>query len=436
MKNRRFIVCLVLLVVLPTHLFAQLDFSSGTKLPLSAPVFPENHHVRRQLEDTIFAANHELTTMREQVIEQELYEPRVLFRIERTDAHYYFLFTNEYDYKFPLFSRGSYIIKRDRNTGEFIQVKIFFQTNPGCFVRIFPYEERSRMNVFYLNRPVYQHITLPFSFRQILFSSFSQIIDVTRNRIEWDIMWPPETPHEYHDIITMVEKIRENLPSLPDAEDGAMNKDGEFVFIATEEKQEIGGFNCSGFTKWIADGIQKSRTGSYLEIRDLKEKHTSFRGNRWSRQYEVSHDPYFGLDWTRNIAMKLEQHSKREEIVTPESVDIRNVPFFDYIEDVGYELEELELILYLLSGTRPNTFYLGSINGVERGGVGLRKHFHVVALFPYVDNDGTFTVAVFERNRETDIESLIKRYSGKYIHLVGIQAGKQFELPSVPPAGQ
>ena len=44
---------------------------------------------------------------------------------------------------------------------------------------------------------------------------------------------------------------------------------------------------------------------SGMEIGELKARNLDTRGNRWSAAFETERDPYFGLDWTRNMAVAL-----------------------------------------------------------------------------------------------------------------------------------
>jgi len=380
------------------------------------------------MRETIFApANHAINT-RGRIFFDPFAKHRVFFQVKKNRDYFYLLFTNEKEYKFPLFSSGSYIIKRSRQDGRFVQVKIFIRNNPDCFIRVFPDEDRSTMNMFLYGTPVYQDITIPLSFSELLTSPFAKIMDLTENSVDWGLIFTPSHVQENNDVYTMVEKIREKLNRLQDQDDGAMNEDGSFVSIEDLSTKDEWGFNCSGFAKWIADGVSVVAKDRYLTIEELKVKHPTLRGNRWSERYEDERDPYFGLDWTRNIAMILGNRNH------PEAADIRKVQFIDYIEDIGFPMEKLHLILYLLAREHPGKFYLGSINSDFGDKPILRQHYHVVTLFPYFDDDGDFQIAVFERNRETSIEALLKHYEREFIHLVSIKSFSDFHLPPLPPS--
>ncbi|RKX80136.1 MAG: hypothetical protein DRP87_00850, partial [Spirochaetes bacterium] len=303
------------------------------------PPFPENVEVRKLLKEIIFAPAVEAMRASQGVFVQKNFNNRVLFQVKRQNGAFYLLFTNEENYSFPLYSRGSYIIKRSLEDGSLLQIKIFLRNHPECFLRIFPRNDRSSMDVYLYGYPVYQNINLPISLQEITTSPFNLLKRMSKNSVDWSLIFSPEA-EQYKEVRLMAEKIRGKLPELRDADDGAMNQNGEYVLIEDLSIQESGGFNCSGFAKWIVDGIYYLKNGRYLPIERLKDKNYSTRGHRWSERYEDSRDPYFGLDWTRNLSLSLlETESESKALIDPEVADVREVPFFDYIEDVGYPVE-------------------------------------------------------------------------------------------------
>ncbi len=341
----------------------------------------------------------------------------VRFRVEEQNGAYYFLFLNEQEDGYHITAPGSYIIKRDATDGRFVQAKVFLQNNEGSFIRIFPKNDQSTIDVYMMNRRLHHAVSIPVPFEELIFSPFSRIVRLTQNRIDWDVFIRRKSTEEDRRTIELVNTIRNVLPQLSDSDDGALDADGTFRFIEDLSINHEAGFNCSGFAKWIVDGLYHPMTGSYLSIEELKVKHLELRGNDWSSHYESLRDPYFGLDWTRNLATALEKAMYRSS-VSPEDSDVRSVPYFEYVEDIGYPIDDIELILYLLSQQNPGALYLGSVNREFGSDPVLRQHTHVVVLMPYFRRSGEFAVAVMERNLETSTDSLVSRYSGDYIHLV------------------
>jgi hypothetical protein len=117
--------------------------------------------------------------------------------------------------------------------------------------------------------------------------------------------------------------------------------------------------------------------------------------------------------------------------VGPEGADVRSVPFFDYIEDVGYRVQDLDLVLFFLSRLEPGNVFIGSINRDFGTDPVLKQHVHLVVLFPYFDADGEFRLVVMERNQETSIHSLKDRYSADHIHLVRVPVPEHYSPPTL-----
>jgi len=390
------------------------DFSS------SSAFIPENAEIRSIYTGLLFAPLNEVKNAPERIHVQTSSSTRVLFQIKEQNDHLYFLFTNEEEYKFPLYSSGSYIIKRSKIDGSFVQIKIFIRSDKDTFLRIFPYKDRSKMDVYLQGYPVYKNVNIPLSFNSLLFLPFSRIKDATKSSINWDLIEAPEPDSGYNRIEKMIAEIRKSLPFLKDADDGAIDWDGSYRYIKDLSLQENGGLNCSGFAKWIVDGIYYQSNREYLKIEDLKEKAYSLRGNSWNNRFEDERDPYFGLDWIRNLAASVHQNTDYE------GFDVRDVPFLTYIEDVGYPVEYLKLILYILAQKEAGNFYLGSVNKEYGSSPMLRQHYHIVSFFPYFDSKGDFKVAIFERNKESYIDSFIKSHQNDYIHLVRIEAPSEY----------
>lgn len=396
---------------------------------------PENVEARRLLQETIVAPRSEVLSSRDEVIPQVIGAPEVRYEVRRQNGHFYQLFTNREAETFALYNRGSYIIKRRMDDGAFVQVKIFYRSDPGFFLRIFPDGERSVLDLYVAGVRTYHKVLLPVDFGSVLVEPFAEIRRMTRGIIKWEQLYREVPPAAYDQVRSTVETAREALPSLPDAEDGAMDARGKLVFIESLVLQDqLPGFNCSGFAKWVADGIYGPATGGYLEISALKEKHLELRGHQWSRLQEDERDPYFGLDWSRNLARHLaalEPGGEKQPLPHPEELDVRSVPFSRYVEDVGFPVEEISRIAYFLALEEPGHFYIASLNREFGSEPVLRQHVHVAVIFPYFDGAGRFHVSVMERNVETSLESLERRYAGDYIHLVRVRAREDFLAPRI-----
>lgn len=331
---------------------------------------------------------------------------------------------------------GAWVIRQRLSDGAFEDVRIYLEHDGASLLRISPRpgQRTLRMDVTLADTVFYRDINLPMTMERLLSAGFDEIRTATGGVVDWSIAFPDLSAPGYTRVAALVRAIREELPALPDAEDGALNRDGSFVFIETLAPMPEGGFNCSGFAKWVADGIYAADGGPLMSVDALRRKHLDARGTRWSRRVEDSRDPYFGLDWTRNIALQLyaREHGIDPLTLDPEERDVRSVPFVRYQEDVGYDTRLLRPILYWLASRAPGTIYFGSVNLLGGDDDVLRQHSHVVVFLPYFDGAGRFRVAVMERNQETDLASLARRYSASFTHLVRVNADRPFVLPPVP----
>lgn len=427
---------MVRIIALGLLIFAlSLSPAAAEFVSAAPPELYDTHDARLFLQETLFGTRDEVLGFRDRIVRQQSVPTRVRVSVEQQNDSFYLVFANQLRDAFPIYSRGSYVVKRSMVDGSFVQFKVFLRSDPGFFARVFPDGERAIMDLYLAGSRVYSGIVLPSSFEELLIAPFSRIVSQSRGLVRWDLVYPSVSSEAYEDLRSMVRESRRMLPTLPDAEDGAMDEYGRLVFIEDLVLQEgQPGFNCSGFAKWIADGLYYPRHRRYLPIDPLKEKHLGLRGHQWSNRLEGERDPYFGLDWTRNIARVLQAPGpdlNPAGLPHPEFADVRQVPFSRYVEDLGYPIEEIGRILYFLALQEPGHFYLGSINTPFGSAPVLHQHIHVAVFFPFFDQDGRFQAVVMERNVETGIESLNRRYPGDNVHLVRIPASGAFQLPQI-----
>jgi hypothetical protein len=353
----------------------------------------------------------------------------------------------------PLYAQGTWILKRAKKGGAPVQVKIFLRSDPGCFARIYPDGDRSRLDLVVYGGVLAREAALPCSFDRAFAAPLSDIVRWSGSVVDWDILSP--RPADYAGARALARAIRERLPSLRYAEDGALDAEGRAVRIATGAPQQgPAGLNCSGFAKWIVDGFYGPLAGKYLDPRAMAERRDDTRSNSFARPFEAELDPYFGLDWTRNLAVALSDavHPSRRHGLF--EADVTDAPFAllasqppagsingssvyeDYPapeRDLGYEGRGLKALLYTLASRDPDAMYLASLS--RRGGgpvAGLVRHYHVVIIVPYFEEDGSFRAAVFESAAETSLDSLVSRIGTDFIHLVRLPVLSDFAPPALP----
>jgi hypothetical protein len=263
-------------------------------------------------------------------------------------------------------------------------------------------------------------------------------------------------PENYRDLRLFITKLRSRLPELSFRDDGAIDAQGRYVFIETQEAQTgKGGLNCSGFAKWVVDGILRPLTKQRLAIEPLKQPFGQ-RGSSYTAIHEGALDPFFGLDWTRNLASQAWSALRSPAYAGSEEFEVRDWPFSQlivrapgasaaapplrsypgYLENSGFGIEGLQPLLYTLAIDEPGRIYLASVNDEKgapttpdnpRGLPRMRQHYHVAVLAPYFDQYGGFQVAVFESAEETRFARFRSRYPGHNVNLVRIPVEANFD---------
>jgi hypothetical protein len=120
----------------------------------------------------------------------------------------------------------------------------------------------------------------------------------------------------------------------------------------------------------------------------MARRNLGVRGSQLTAPYEELNDPFFGLDWTRNIGKAYadarspsREHGLTENDVTlspfalisdgaaGHALDARNgSPDYEYYpafqENLGYEARGLAPLLYQLAIDEPGSLYLASVSGM------------------------------------------------------------------------
>lgn len=421
---------LILLTLLAAPGFA----GTGMRAPVTVPALPENWEARTLMRDTIFASVGDAARHAQVIVNQSSGAGQVSFRADSQSGALYLVFANQTGRNFPVAGAGTFIIKRSLTDGSFLHAKVFVQNDPGCYLRLFPQNDRTVMDVFLSGEPFLSQVVLPVAFERLLTAPLARIMDLTGNSIDWSVLLAPTPGPGDIRLAHVANAVRARLKGLRDMDDGAMDDGGRMVSIASGAPAGAGGFNCSGFAKWLVDGFYAPLAGRNTDIAALKSR-DAMRGNRWSARYEEELDPYFGLDWTRGLARSIAQ-ARTGVRVGDEDLDVRNADHVAYTRDAGYPVPRLRALLYFLAREQPGTIYLGSVNAAsqeasQEGIPTLRQHHHVIVLLPFFDANSGFQVVVFERNAETSLASLDRRYGKEYVHLVHVDSTGEFSLPQI-----
>lgn len=443
---------IVSVAVFLTAVFASYAFA------IEYSSMPDTFEVRREFANIITGSNNDAAKQQPTVSTSFTSGREVLFKVQRTEEAFYFIFINGKaksnsgkatassmrgdiygeDF-FPFVSPGTYVIKRDTRSGDIEQIKIFLNKDSETFVRVLQQKNGtgSALEFSLFGVMIYKNVLIPSPVEALIVASFSTITSLSDYIINWDILINSEkitslyAEKENMTALKMSSLINISLPDLKDIDDGVQDKDGNFIFIEDFSVNEKQGFNCSGFAKWISDGIFSAKTSRLMDVSKLKKKSLAQRRDTLSLLYEDERDPFFGLDWTRNIAMTIYELDYPKKTVKIEDVDVRNYPYSFYIDDIGYPVKDLKAVLYYLTVKDPGYIYLASINGNFGSSPVLRQHYHVAVCLPYITPDGEFVPVIYERNKKTDINAFIERYKKESIHLVRVKGDERFKLPSL-----
>lgn len=429
----------ILFCLLPAALTAQSSLEKYDRL-LSSAGFEENWEARQHYRETINAPFYSMMHAPSVRIDQVMSPVSVKFELRREETSFYLLFLNEQKYLYPTLGRGNWIIKRDIRTGDFLQAKVFLQNHRDTYVRLFPGEDRSYLDVYLYGRPIYSGIPISVGFEELIMTPFSRILALTENRVDWERLFTDRGYEEWGILKELRDTLEYSTAQMDYVNDGAMNSRGEWVYIETGLPQtgENQGVNCSGFLKWVADGFH--RAAPYGENRLLGFDELERRPPGWNREessWDLNYDerdPRFGLDWTRNIASRLREAftGLKTEYA---AMDVDRVPFYDYKEEVGYPAGELMTILYLLAVDSPGRIYWGAVSSrfrPEGEDFSLWQYYHTALFVPRITKEGNFLCDVFQSGSWTTLEIFQDDYADTWVHLSRSDGLRRFEPADIP----
>jgi hypothetical protein len=370
---------------------------------------------------------------------------------------------------FSGWAQGSWVYVRGREDGAPRRIRVFLRSDPYTYVQFRPLDEtRCQMDMILYNTFITQSQPVAIPFDRLLTMPVETAFTTAGEQFKRRYFDPD--PENYRDLWLFITRLRSKLPELSFRDDGALDTQGRYVFIETLEVQDgKGGLNCSGFAKWVVDGMLRPLTGQRLDIGLLKQPFGN-RGSSFTAMWEDLRDPFFGLDWTRNLASQAWTVLRSAAYAGPEDFEVRDWPFSQlivhrtepgsdkgggppreqndripgttlrdypgYLENSGFGVEGLEPLLYTLAINEPGHIYLAAVNDELgppatpdnlRGRPRMRQYFHVAVLAPYFDQYGGFQIAVFESAEETRFSRFKARYPGHNVNLVRIPVEGAFD---------
>lgn len=330
---------------------------------------------------------------------------------------------------YPYDAPGSWVLIRDKKTGDAKQIRYYFASDSEIFVQFTPSEKTALADFIVYNCNAAKGVQTGVPFSYFYSASFNQVVHITGKSLPWQ--YAKCNSENYSDTINMIASIQEVLPHIAFVEDAMFDGDGNPVYVSSGKPREIKEefkdkitVNGVGFLKLIGDGIAIPLVGGCLERDPLIEETvfyspTSFQGIK-AGEYDIS----FSLDWIRNLATAISsirsRHTYRYEDAC---VDVEIEPFssewtekgllnsYGYIKNSGYSMAALKSLLYVLAVTEPDTFYFGAIRETDRSISPELKVFNECAVFfPYFDVNGHFLITVFKDGMEIPFEEFYARY--------------------------
>ena len=354
---------------------------------------------------------------------------------------------------FPGWAQGSWVLTRRRdNDPDGMRIRIFLRSDFNTYIQFRPLgSDRSLMDVVVYDGYILRAQPLPFPFQRLLVLPVEDILGSVGNRFPRRYFDPD--PGMYRDTREFVRAVRERLPELRFADDGAIDENGQFVFINTLATQSLTnqGLNCSGFAKWIVDGMLRPITGQRLPITPLKA-HFGDRGASFTEPWEELRDPFFGLDWIRNLASIAGTALRSPAFGSLEEFEVQTWNFTHvverrpggsvvavypgFVDPAGFGFDGLHALMYTLAVDEPNRIFLAAISNElparqlipPQSQPRIRAFFHVAVLVPFFNENGVFSVVVFESAAETSFTRFRTRYpAGHFVNLVRIPVEGRFD---------
>jgi hypothetical protein len=399
---------------------------------------------------------------------------KIEVRAEAGQGEFAVIIARERNKQYPGWAQGSWILTRRRDTGAAIRIRTFLRSDPNVYVQFRPMQsDKSLMDVVVYDGFLVRSMPVPFSFDRLMTIPVEEVFSSLGEKFPRKYFDPE--PGLYKDNRAFVQSVRQRIGGLNFRDDGAIDENGDYVFIETLKKQDgqtttqaAGanqaaamaaamtanrqttasegpvGLNCSGFAKWVIDGLLRPVTGKRLPITPLKAAFGD-RGSRFTAAYDATRDPFFGLDWIRNLAAAAGTTLIAADFGKQGEFEVKNWPFSlvtlrtkktssvesfpGFLTDAGFNLEGIHPLLYTLAIEEPHRIYLAAVSNVNvQGTPQLRQYFHIAVLVPYFNEQGNFQVTLFESAEETSFARFKTRYpADTFVNLVRIPLSNQFD---------
>ena len=370
-------------------------------------------------------------------------------RAEREGSEVAIVFApREGSYDFLGKAPGAWVVYRDYYSGKILRVNVYFQYDSRVYVCLRPDNQpkkpKSEIDLIIHGAYACRGVPLGIPFSEVLKLSFSELFNLTKETVPWNYV-----KTDYRNYVNnnkMVEKIRRKLPQFEYIEDAAYDEFENPVYISTGEARSGTpgkiGINCSGFTKWVVDGITIALSGSATKIEALKQPTIELEGTLYKSQAEEE-EMFRSYDWIRNLSTAAVCAERDKEFPAGTlGVDVQVNPFaglkspdgtvrnVGFVPKTGYEINLLKPLLYVLAATEPDMLYLGAVKTCKSKSEDEPETWtfhHDVVFLPYFDQAGICHIEVFESGVETSFEEFVEENKGSYIYLCRVKSSDRFQ---------
>ena len=147
--------------------------------------FPDNVDLRKQYRNSVITATKELAWAFSERVLPSAGAGQVKIKVQKRAADFLVQFVNARDGRFDEYSKGSFVIQRDLSSGFIVQVKIFIEDDPSCYVRLYPQAEASRLDVVMYGTVLKKGLYVPGMIYELLTAPFSSLVEATRRSFNW-----------------------------------------------------------------------------------------------------------------------------------------------------------------------------------------------------------------------------------------------------------
>lgn len=454
MKSKIFFCGIIYILVISVSLFAAKSNSYVKEEIQLAAVrgilsIPDSSSVRIQSMESWITAPVSAVIDRECENVQTDFGQVFQVRAEREGSEVAIIFApRENNYNFYTKAPGSWVIYRDYYSGKVLRVHVYFQLDSRVYVCLRPDNQpkkpKSEVDLIIYGAYACRGVPLGLEFSEVMKLSFSELFNLTKETVPWNYV--KSDYRNYMNNKEICKKIRRKLPQFEYIEDAAYDEFEKPVFISTGEERSGTpgkiGINCSGFTKWVIDGITIALSGSATKIEALKKPTIELAGTLYRAQAEEE-EMFRSYDWIRNLSTAAVCAERDKEFPAGTlGVDVQVNPFaglkspdgtvrnVGFVPKTGYEINMLKPLLYVLAATEPDMIYLAAVKscmGNTQNEPETWTFHHDLVLLPYFDEAGICHINVFESGVETSFDEFIAANQGTYVYLCRVKSTDRFQ---------